>query len=33
VVGDRSICRQPAGAGRLPFSRLLGAFFNDANPT
>jgi hypothetical protein len=31
-VGDRSICRQPAGAGLLSFSRLLGAFFNDANP-
>jgi hypothetical protein len=31
-AGDRSICRQPAGAGRLSFSRLLGAYFNDANP-
>ena len=32
-AGDRSICGQPAGAGRLSFSRLLGAFCNDANPT
>ena len=31
-VGDRSICRRTAGAGRLSFSRLLGAYFNDANP-
>jgi hypothetical protein len=32
-AGDRSICRRTAGAGRLWFSRLLGAFYNDANPT